>query len=195
MSGYYIGAMYVSPEIYHHGVVGQKWGQRRYQNEDGSLTALGREHYGYSMRSMQNRLNALDKELAYNRGDTSRSYLKENTYHNDFKRLSSKGKVAQAYKASKKLGKARKEIEFNEKEREKIKKQIDDILKMAGDQGYSVIKKPTNRWAIRTGERFARYFGAATMAAVTSAFLPIGFGTTGEMEYTRGTRYKLREKR
>lgn len=29
-------------ELYHHGVLGQKWGVRRYQNEDGSLTALGK---------------------------------------------------------------------------------------------------------------------------------------------------------
>lgn len=28
----------------HHGVPKQKWGERRYQNKDGSLTALGREH-------------------------------------------------------------------------------------------------------------------------------------------------------
>ena len=29
----------------HHGVKGQKWGERHYQNEDGSLTAEGYEHY------------------------------------------------------------------------------------------------------------------------------------------------------
>ena len=29
----------------HHGVKGQKWGVRRYQNEDGSLTAAGRKQY------------------------------------------------------------------------------------------------------------------------------------------------------
>ncbi len=33
--------------IKHHGVKGQKWYRRRYQNEDGSLTAAGRKHYGY----------------------------------------------------------------------------------------------------------------------------------------------------
>lgn len=31
-------------EIYHHGVKGQKWYVRRYQNADGSLTAAGRKH-------------------------------------------------------------------------------------------------------------------------------------------------------
>lgn len=29
-------------ELYHHGILGQKWGVRRYQNEDGSYTELGK---------------------------------------------------------------------------------------------------------------------------------------------------------
>ena len=31
----------------HFGIQGQKWGVRRWQNEDGSLTSEGYEHYGY----------------------------------------------------------------------------------------------------------------------------------------------------
>lgn len=34
-------------ELCHWGIPGQRWRHRRYQNEDGSLTAEGREHYGY----------------------------------------------------------------------------------------------------------------------------------------------------
>ena len=33
-------------ELYHYGIPGQKWGQRRFQNPDGSLTAEGRARYG-----------------------------------------------------------------------------------------------------------------------------------------------------
>lgn len=37
-------------ELYHHGIKGQKWGIRRYQNEDGTLTEEGKKRYysGYS---------------------------------------------------------------------------------------------------------------------------------------------------
>lgn len=41
----------------HYGVLGMKWGQRRFQNPDGSLTAAGKKHYdqtgeyGYQYRS------------------------------------------------------------------------------------------------------------------------------------------------
>ena len=32
-------------ELYHHGVKGMKWGVRRYQNPDGSLTSKGKQRY------------------------------------------------------------------------------------------------------------------------------------------------------
>lgn len=32
----------VNGELYHHGIKGMKWGVRRYQNKDGSLTAAGK---------------------------------------------------------------------------------------------------------------------------------------------------------
>lgn len=32
-------------ELYHFGIEGMKWGVRRYQNKDGSLTEAGKSHY------------------------------------------------------------------------------------------------------------------------------------------------------
>ena len=40
-------------ELYHHGVKGQHWGERRWQNEDGSLTPAGYAHYGYKGKNIR----------------------------------------------------------------------------------------------------------------------------------------------
>lgn len=37
-------------ELYHHGIKGMKWGVRRYQNADGSLTAAGQKRYDRDIR-------------------------------------------------------------------------------------------------------------------------------------------------
>lgn len=42
----YTGEDRVDEFFAHHGIKGQKWGIRRFQNEDGSLTELGKKHYG-----------------------------------------------------------------------------------------------------------------------------------------------------
>lgn len=53
--------IYYGQELYHFGIPGQKWGQRRWQNPDGSLTEEGRIHYGYG--ELKKRYKQEKKEL------------------------------------------------------------------------------------------------------------------------------------
>jgi len=46
----------------HHGIKGQKWGVRRFQNSDGSLTAAGRERYSQLSRNEKYSLKVAAKD-------------------------------------------------------------------------------------------------------------------------------------
>ena len=53
-------------ELYHHGVRGQRWHVRRWQNLDGSLTPAGRIHYGYGEKNLDPKVadpNSVNKIL------------------------------------------------------------------------------------------------------------------------------------
>ena len=53
-------------ELCHWGILGQKWGHRRFQNEDGSLTAEGRERYGVSEARSKSDAQKAKARISYN---------------------------------------------------------------------------------------------------------------------------------
>lgn len=46
-------------ELYHHGTKGMKWGIRRYQNKDGSLTPAGKKRYAKEEAALKEREKAI----------------------------------------------------------------------------------------------------------------------------------------
>lgn len=73
------GSFISDEELYHHGIKGMRWGIRRYQNPDGSLTPAGRKHLeqadikwakkktdkitAHAKKASQKELDAYGKEL------------------------------------------------------------------------------------------------------------------------------------
>ena len=101
-------------ELYHHGVKGQKWGVRRYQKKDGSLTPAGRKRYSDGMSVKESDVKEAKKEMkaakkaynksfnkAYDRAVAAYSPIKKHREANDA-RWEDAAKKAEAYVNAKK---------------------------------------------------------------------------------------------
>lgn len=73
-------------ELKHYRTLGQKWGIRRYQNPDGTLTDAGKKRYGYSYgerskssesaRDYKKSLNRMEKGLASIKSEKARAEVR-----------------------------------------------------------------------------------------------------------------------
>lgn len=185
---------YVRPltpdEIYHHGVQGQKWGVRRYQNSDGSLTSAGRKHQA---KIYTKTLNKTDQNIAmdtrrYRDAQRMQSTLNKQ-YNKRAEKLTSKNKDLSS---DKKLSKTKMQIDAQKKiENESLKKivsgnkEVNRILKEVNKNGYSVKARETMRDVETKGEKAAK-MAVRTLAAMGGVY------TFGGGTYVQGTSYKVR---
>ncbi len=82
-------------ELAHHGIKGQRWGVRRFQNEDGTLTPAGRERYSKQFKRFADsmtfrgyRKDSFADQIDYLKDpDTGITYGFERSYNGDYSYL------------------------------------------------------------------------------------------------------------
>ena len=83
----------------HHGVKGQRWGVRRYQNEDGTRTAAGKKHEktldSYDSNKSDSRLDYKQAKKDYNKAQL-KAAARTGVYQNITSKQREKTKAAYA---------------------------------------------------------------------------------------------------
>ena len=77
--------------IAHHGIKGQKWGIRRYQTENGTLTAEGRKRYGLDGHKVEGTLK--ERMRGYKRQARQIDRLRRADYEYDMDRIKEEAKI------------------------------------------------------------------------------------------------------
>ena len=163
-----------SNELYHHGVEGQKWGVRRYQNKDGSLTIEGYKHYGFSTSGKRG-IRRLQKKIA--ESDAASYYYFKKAEKANIERNVRLEKGKDTSKIDEKIG------EYNERS-----KQASKESKILNERQKENLERASKYYDIKTkdvlktvnvekGKDILKGFGA--VAAASAAASVFGFGIAG----------------
>lgn len=97
-------------ELYHFGVEGMKWGVRRYQNEDGTLTEAGKAHYNKSYGKMVTKIKKKETKASKLRVKSDKyQYKSDKAFDKSYRAITdagSEGQTSKGYKYKRKAARA-----------------------------------------------------------------------------------------
>ena len=150
MNTYYIENFPVTDELYHYGILGQKWGIRRYQNPDGTLTPAGKARYGSDVEreAAKDAQRMSDAKAAYGSGSIIRKRLisreitekqKNRAYKKAYQEAEKYVDINKSYKRAEKLKKHEGTFNRGWELHERGKTTSSLLLKGAGDIGVTAL--------------------------------------------------------
>ncbi|MBO7423002.1 MAG: hypothetical protein J6T99_06400 [Oscillospiraceae bacterium] len=176
----------MSQELYHHGILGMKWGIRRYQNKDGSLTDKGRKRLERSGFKNSNISVSKDQTL-YRVSGSDEELGSERKYA-----ALTKGE-ADIYKKYADLGYLGKEAKENGKIYElssnrdlKVAQAHDVIEELLSTVGDRKVSEMTNRDVYSYDKKYTKFLSKIGNKTVSDVvFNADKYNRKGQMLYTR----------
>ena len=189
---YTVAGIAYSAELYHHGIKGQKWGIRRFQNPDGTLTPEGKARYGTDLERMaaKDAQRYSDAQAAYGRGAGTRRKLIDQelsqkkkdpeykkAYDEASKYVSNKKSIKKAERLYKNRGLFNRGADLSDRGKTYLKVGLDNFKNLAVSQISLLAMSKT-----------AHELGAEAVSGMLLYAMPIAaLGTLGKGAYDMGS--------